>query len=87
MLKSTAKTATPGLVLTAVLDDGELEAAVPKRVAPLLVPVAVDDVVDVDAPPCAAKKIHPSAKKESEREKHTRITKSSRTLYTTTSQE
>jgi len=58
MLKSTAKRAAPGLVLTTALDDddddGVPEAAAPERVAlaapeTLLVVLAMDD--DVDATP------------------------------------
>jgi hypothetical protein len=54
MLKSVAKRAAPRLVLITALDDTELEAAEPERVALvesetlLVVLIAVGDVVDVD---------------------------------------
>jgi hypothetical protein len=83
------------------LDDGDLEAAVPERVAlvapgtPLipLVLVAVDDVVDVDVDvsatlsPCTAQQPSVGEKKKKEGNRHTHIIKSSRTSCTMMSQE
>jgi hypothetical protein len=71
MLNSTANRAASGLVLTTALDDGEPDAAVPERVALVapetwlvpLIPVAVDDVVDVDTTSCTAQQPKKKLKK------------------------